>query len=123
VLDDYARLPMARHRFTLGAPGTGFIQAMDTQRIGVLAVELGAGRMKQDDTVDPGVGLWFRNKLGDRVEKGDVVVEVLANDPKTGKRIAGELGGCFLLGAKKPRANPLIVERVGAPGETKRNRR
>jgi pyrimidine-nucleoside phosphorylase len=116
VVDDYARLPMARHRFTLGAPGTGYIQSMDTRRIGVLAVELGAGRMKLGDRVDRGVGFWFRKKLRDRVERGDVVAEVLANDPKQGKRIARELGDCFSLGAKKPPANRLVVERVGHAG-------
>jgi len=120
VVDDYTRLPIARHRFTLGSPGAGYIQAMDTRRIGVLAVELGAGRLKQEDAVDPGVGFWFRKKLGDRVEKGDVVVEVLANDPKTGKRIARELGDCLSLGARKPRAKRLVVERVGAPANRKR---
>jgi pyrimidine-nucleoside phosphorylase len=116
VVDDYARLSVARHRFTLGAPGTGYIQSMDTRRIGVLAVELGAGRMKLGDRVDRGVGFWFRKKLRDRVERGDVVAEVLANDPKQGKRIARELGDCFSLGAKKPPANRLVVERVGHTG-------
>ena len=71
--------------------------------------------MKQDDTVDPGVGFWFRKKVGDRVRRGEVVAEVLANDPKLGKRITGELGDCLSVGAKKPRASPLIVERIGVP--------
>jgi pyrimidine-nucleoside phosphorylase len=113
VIDDYALLPTARLRFTLGAFQSGLVQQMDTPRIGLLAVELGAGRQKQDDTIDPAVGFWFRKKVGDRVQRGEVVAEVLANDPKLGKRIAAELGDCIRIGARRPEPTRLIHEILG----------
>jgi pyrimidine-nucleoside phosphorylase len=113
VIDDYALLPTARLRFTLGAFQAGFVQEMDTSRIGMLAVELGAGRQKRDDTIDPAVGFRFRKKTGDRVRRGEVVAEVLANDPKLGKRIAAELGDCIRIGARRPEPTRLIHEILG----------
>lgn len=113
VVDDYSLLPSARLRFTLGAFRSGFVQQMDTLRIGMLAVELGAGRQKQDDTIDPAVGFRFRKKVGDRVRRGEVVAEVLADDPKLGKRIAAELGDCIRIGARRPEPTRLIHEILG----------
>jgi pyrimidine-nucleoside phosphorylase len=112
AIDDYALLPSARVRFTLGAPQSGFVQETDTRRIGLLAVELGAGRQKQDDPIDPAVGFWFRKKVGDRVQRGEVVAEVLASDPKLGKRIAAELGGCIRIGARRPDRTRMVLEIV-----------
>jgi pyrimidine-nucleoside phosphorylase len=110
VIDDYALLPTARLRFTLGAFRSGFVQQIDTLRIGMLAVELGAGRQKQNDTIDPAVGFWFRKKVGDRVQGGEVVAEVLANDSKLGKRIAEALGDCINIGARRPGPTRMIIE-------------
>jgi len=121
VIDDYALLPTARFQFTLGAPRSGFVQEMDTLRIGMLAVELGAGRQKQDDKIDPAVGFWFRRKAGDRVQKGEVVVGVLANDPKPGKRIAAELGDCIRIGARRPEPTRLIHEILGGRNKPARH--
>jgi pyrimidine-nucleoside phosphorylase len=113
VVDDYALLPIARHRFTLSAFRSGFVQKLDTFRIGMLSVESGAGRLKQEDRVDPGVAFWFRKKTGDRVTKGDVVAEVFVQDPRLGRRIARELGECYTIGSRKPGPMRLIIERVG----------
>ena len=41
---------------------------------------LGAGRQRKEDEIDPGVGLIIEKKLGDRVEKGDVIARIHAND-------------------------------------------
>ena len=101
VIDDYARLPQARLNLKAVAPHSGFVQAMDTQRIGMLSVRLGAGRAKKEDAIDPAVGFWFRRRLGEPVKRGEVLAEVLANDRRLGQEIARELVTCFKIGAKR----------------------
>lgn len=123
VIDDYARLPSAPLRFLPRAHRSGFVQKMDTFRIGMLAVELGAGRQKQDDRIDPAVGFRFRKKVGDRVQKGEVVAEVLANNPKLGRRIAGELGDCIKIGARRPGPTRMILGVLGEEEAAYRPRR
>jgi pyrimidine-nucleoside phosphorylase len=45
-------------------------------------VALGAGRAKKGDPIDHAVGLVIRKKVGDRVEKGELLFEIHANDPE-----------------------------------------
>ena len=58
----------------------GYISSFDTLSIGLAATILGAGRSKMDDEIDHKVGIIINKKVGDKVDKGDVIFEVRAND-------------------------------------------
>ena len=49
----------------------GYVNRMDTEALGRVVLELGGGRKKASDRVDPTVGLVFNRKLGSRVAAGD----------------------------------------------------
>lgn len=57
----------------------GYIDSMVTIDIGLAAAFLGAGRETVDGVIDPAVGIVFKKKIGDYVRKGDVILEVHAN--------------------------------------------
>jgi len=52
---------------------SGAIQDIDARKIGRLSINLGAGRLKKEDEIDYRAGLIFHRKIGDPVQKGDVV--------------------------------------------------
>ena len=62
------------------AQSAGYLSSYDTLTIGLAATILGAGRSKMDDRIDHKVGIIVHKKVGDRVEKGDLIFEVRAND-------------------------------------------
>lgn len=49
----------------------GVVQAMDTERIGMAAMCLGAGRKTKDDPIEYGAGIRIHKKIGDRLEEGE----------------------------------------------------
>jgi len=53
---------------------------MNTEKIGLAVMLLGAGRKRKDDTIDHGVGLEVLRKIGDRVEKGDSLVRMYVSE-------------------------------------------
>lgn len=63
----------------LVAKEDGYIDSMVTIDIGLAAAFLGAGRETVDGIIDPAVGIVFKKKIGDYVRKGDVILEVHAN--------------------------------------------
>ena len=63
----------------LVAQEDGYIDSMVTIDIGLAAAFLGAGRETVDGIIDPAVGIVFKKKIGDYVRKGDVILEVHAN--------------------------------------------
>jgi pyrimidine-nucleoside phosphorylase len=58
VIDDpVGRLPQASHQQTLEFDGTGYLAGIDALEIARVALELGAGRTRKEDDVDPAVGI------------------------------------------------------------------
>jgi pyrimidine-nucleoside phosphorylase len=113
VVDDYKLLPTAKHSIKVPAQAAGFVQGMDTFRIGMLAVQLGAGRQRKEDSIDPAVGFWFRKKVGESVRQGDTLAEVRANDIRQGRVVAKELRECFRIGeVQSSRPSSLVLRRI-----------
>jgi pyrimidine-nucleoside phosphorylase len=80
VLDDLDRLPQARFVRELPAPRDGYVAGLDAREIGLTSMLLGGGRAKKGDAIDHAVGVVLQAKVGDRVEKGEPLMTVHAND-------------------------------------------
>ena len=81
VVDDPDLLPTAEHVTELRSDVSGYLHDLPAKEIGLLAMALGAGRETLDDVVDPAVGIICNRKVGDRVEKGDVLAYIHHNKP------------------------------------------
>lgn len=77
-LDDFSLLPAAGQRVEIRSDRAGWLGSMDSRALGILAMELGAGRRSQGDVLDLGVGLRVHRSVGDRVEAGDLLLTVHA---------------------------------------------
>jgi pyrimidine-nucleoside phosphorylase len=62
------------------AEAAGFVQAMDSRALGLLAMELGAGRRSRQDQLDLGVGIRVEVRVGQRVETGQKLLTLYCND-------------------------------------------
>ena len=78
ALEDFSKLPQAARQEVIRADRDGFVTAIDGRALGLMAMELGAGRRELTDTLDLGVGLRIHAPLGTRVKKGDPLVTVLS---------------------------------------------
>jgi thymidine phosphorylase len=56
----------------------GYLAAIDGRALGLLALDLGAGRKDRNDVLDLGVGLRILARVGQKVVKGDPLFHVLA---------------------------------------------
>ncbi|TNE50996.1 MAG: thymidine phosphorylase [Deltaproteobacteria bacterium] len=108
ALEDYERFPQAKGVAVLPATQDGFISGISCERVGRLAVQLGAGREKVGEPVDPAVGFILHKKMGDEVKAGDHLVTVYYNDEDKADQIRQPLLACFEF-AQTPVSPPTIV--------------
>ncbi|MDO5717874.1 MAG: thymidine phosphorylase [Tissierellia bacterium] len=59
---------------------SGMITEMDTEKIGIAASVLGAGRLKIGDDIDYMAGIKIIFKKGDIINKGDILAEIYSSD-------------------------------------------
>ena len=81
-VDDPSRFPRAKYVEVAKAPRSGYLAQIQARSVGEAAVALGAGRARKSDPVDHAVGFIIHRKVGDRVEKGEPLFTVHANDPQ-----------------------------------------
>lgn len=58
----------------------GYIQEINAEEIGKVACNLGAGRIKKEDNIDYAVGIELDKKVGTKVQKGEILGKIHAND-------------------------------------------
>lgn len=72
-------LPTAPIVHTIEASQTGWVARVDAQTIGQAVVDLGGGRQRKEDVIDPAVGIEVLVHVGDRVSAGQPVFRVHAS--------------------------------------------
>ncbi len=111
VIEDTSLMPVAAIIENIVSDKDGYISSMDCRGLGAAAGELGAGRVRKDDVIDLSVGFIMKKRIGDRVDKGDVMCEVHANDNKKMAIAKQKISGCITVSgsAEKP---VLIYDRI-----------
>ena len=79
-VDEPDRLPVAPFIDTVFAPRAGYLLGINAREVGETSVELGAGRARKEDAIDHAVGIEIHHKVGDRIEAGEVLFTIHAND-------------------------------------------
>ena len=109
ALLDPSRLPQAAAQDVFTADRDGFLFHMDTQACGLAAAQLGAGREKLGDAVDPGAGLLFEKKPGAYVRKGDPLVRLYGKDAASCRAAKERLAAAIELRETPPQTPPARV--------------
>ncbi len=91
VVDNINHLPRAPVVREILAPSDGWIAGFRTSEIGMLGVEMGAGRKTIDDIINPRVGFRFLAKTGDMVYKGQPAAIVFADNSSQAEWAANKL--------------------------------
>jgi pyrimidine-nucleoside phosphorylase len=110
TIDDPLKLPRAQLLEPVLAQESGFVTEADALEIGLASVEMGAGRAKTEDKVDPAVGIVLCKKVGDAVQKG----EPLAMLHHRGgiEHVKARIQQAFQIAAQVPNVPPTIMERL-----------
>jgi len=113
-IDDPDKLPQAAVRATVTAPIAGWVDAIDCKGLGLITMELGAGRRRKEDAIDPSVGIVLRAKVGSKVHEGEPLCEIHAATPQSLAAVEDRVRAAFSIGPRPPQLRPLIYARFAA---------
>nr|WP_259945881.1 thymidine phosphorylase [Jannaschia sp. W003] len=104
------RLPAAPVVAELRADAPGVIGSIDTRALGEIVVDLGGGRRREDDRIDPTVGISHIAQIGAVVTEGQPIARVHAADPDEAEEAAGRVADAIELATRAVTAPELIRE-------------
>jgi len=108
---DY-EFPRAAKIETYEAPRAGIVNKLDALGVGVVAWRLGAGRARKEDSVSAAAGVRVLVREGDRVEKGQPLLELHADDDTHMQSGRDALEGSFTISDEAPESTPLLITQV-----------
>ena len=113
-LDAFERLlKKPTFKFKIQAMKSGYVTAIDAEKVGKVALALGAGRMEKTDKIDPLAGITLSVKRGDRVAVGAPLATLeSAREPDGLERAAADLLKALAIGPAAPDGADLVLERV-----------
>jgi pyrimidine-nucleoside phosphorylase len=101
-------LPGAPVRMPVVAERAGTLAAVDAEALGRASADLGAGRRRKGDRIDPSVGVVFRPKVGDRIERGQELGEIHARTETDAESCAARVRAAFELTEGPVEPLPLV---------------
>lgn len=107
-LQDTNLLARANLKSEIPAGEDGFLYRVNARCIGEASLALGAGRRTRDEPIDPAAGIVLRKKVGDRVEKGEMVALLYSNSPEGLKRAIEIAAPAFVTKPERVTPPPLI---------------
>ena len=92
----------------------GFVVAIDSRAVGLVVVELGGGRARAADMIDPSVGLTELRPIGAEVGPDAPLARVHARSADEAEAAARRLRAAYRLGDAPPAPADPVVARIAA---------
>lgn len=102
---DINNLPKATGKYEIKSMTKGYLIDIDAYKLGILSMNLGAGRKNKEDKIDYSAGIIVNKNINDYINEGDVIMTLYTN-----KEITEIDNTIFKISDKKIEDNKLIYE-------------
>jgi len=109
-------LPVAPVQVAVTAESDGRVETIDALEVGLSAIELGAGRIRKEDRVDPSAGFVIEAAVGAHVKKGQTLVTVHARSQDLVDRVSRRVRAAWKLSDREVRRPPHVLARIARDG-------
>jgi pyrimidine-nucleoside phosphorylase len=112
-------LPVAPIQLPVPSPGDGYVESIDALEVGLAGLELGVGRKKKEDPVDPAAGIVIEAPVGARVRAGEPLAIVHARTDELARSVMPRLQKAWRLSPHEVARPPHVLARVDKDGVTR----
>ncbi|HAJ37980.1 MAG TPA: pyrimidine-nucleoside phosphorylase, partial [Chloroflexi bacterium] len=107
------RLPTSPVQSIVPAPTDGYVHAIDARTVGLVTVDLGGGRHKKGDPIDPAVGVLLRAKVGAQVTAGEPLCTIHAANTATAAAAVTRLQAAYTIKDAPAAGLEIVLDRIG----------
>ncbi|WP_291580055.1 pyrimidine-nucleoside phosphorylase [Clostridium sp. UBA6640] len=110
VIDDVSKLPKAKYVIPVLSPKAGVVEKIHAEKLGIVAMELGAGRATKESIIDLAVGIVLNKKRGDKVEENEVLAYIHSNDESNIEKAKAGVISNYVISSNYEDNIPLIYD-------------
>ena len=91
---DTSRLPLAPVQLEVPSEASGYLSHIECEKVGLISMHLGGGRVTKESDIDLSVGLVLHKKVGDHVTVGESLATIHASTVEKAQEAAALLREC-----------------------------
>lgn len=110
MVDNTDLFPKAKYEIDVKAKKSGIISKIHAESVGIIAMELGAGRATKESEIDLSVGIVLKKKRGDEVKEGESLATIYANSEIKGNKAVESLLKEIIISDSYEETIPLIYD-------------
>jgi pyrimidine-nucleoside phosphorylase len=119
VLEDSTRLPSAVHRRVVPSTGPGWVRDVDPRVLATVANQLGAGRQRKGDQIDPAVGLEVHAPVGTPLRAGSPLATLHASSMDGLDEYAERVRSAFTISEDPVARRAVVLDRLSTRTEAR----
>ena len=109
-IDNTDLLPKAKYIEEVKSDREGYVTKINSENIGIIAMELGAGRATKEDKIDLAVGLVLNKKRNDKVRIGDVIAYIHSNSENKIEKARKDILANYVISLENTATIPLVYD-------------
>ncbi len=109
-IDNTDKFKKAKYIMPVIAEESGYVSECNAEKIGQICLNLGAGRKKKTDKIDFAVGVTLCKKVSDKVEEGEILAYIHANNSKLATDGVEQMQDAYKIVKNKVRKPNTILE-------------
>lgn len=113
VIEDYTLFPQHSVQKEIYAESSGYVTGIEAGKIGLASQHTGAGRAMKEEDVDLSAGICLSKKVGDKVERGQLLATLYGNDLFKLENAAITAAAAFKIEEKNVEKPKLIKKIIG----------
>ncbi len=110
ITEDLSLLPQAEEELELTADQDGYIEELHARKMGLASQHTGAGRERKEDDIDLAAGVLLYKKVGDSIQKGDIICKIYGKNTKKLEKALEEAKNAVKISESPVNCNILIQE-------------
>ena len=90
-----------KHEYVMAANQDGYINKIDTEKLGYILLEIGGGRKTSKDKIDPTCGLYMYKELNQSVKKDEPIIKIFGSNLNKIQKIEKMIENVIFIGQHK----------------------
>ena len=112
VVDDYSLFDIPKYSCEVKSKVNGYIHLIDSQEVGIVSLNLGAGRHTKLDSIDYSAGIVFNRQVGDAVSIGDTIATLYSSKVSDFSQAEDRLLKAITFDSLQPSKKDVLIEKV-----------
>lgn len=112
IIENPDNYPESRYHHNIFSNKEGYVCSINALNIGLLAMEIGAGRKKMSDEIDYSAGILLQKKVGEYVMKGEPIAEIYYSKQFDQDYLSHKIQDTIDIRDEAPKISPLILKHI-----------